>query len=152
MLDDKVSPRKNAYSKMWEYELLEDLELEYEGETIVVPRYFSYDGATIPSLAWQMMYTPFDPIVMTPALVHDWLYATHQLEKEDVDCLFEKLLRENGVPPVKADLMFRGVEFFGAAAWENSDDDLKYLRWLRKKLLDNGVSVAKYRFPEELDS
>ncbi len=152
MLDDKVSPRKNAYSKIWEYELLEDLEFEFGSETIIVPRYYSYDGATIPSLAWQSIYTPFDPIVMTPALVHDWLYANHQLEKVDADSVFRKLLCDNGVPAVKADLMYRGVEFFGAAAWENGDGDLKYLRWLRKKLLDDGASVKKYKFPEELDS
>ena len=152
MLEDKVAPRKNTFSKVWEYELLEDVELEYHGETIVVPRYFSYDGASIPSLAWQAVYTPFDPIVMTPALIHDWLYANHQVEKTDADCVLRKLLRENGVPLVKAELIYRGVEFFGAAAWENSSDDLKYLRWLRKKLVDDGVDVSKYHFPAELDS
>jgi len=152
MLDDKVAPRKNAFSKCWEYELLDDVKLEYGSETIVVPRYFSYDGATIPSLAWNAMYTPFDPIVMTPALIHDWLYANHQLEKFDADCVFRNLLRDNGVPQSKAELMFRGVGFFGEAAWENSSDDIKYLRWLRKKLVDDGVSVAKYRFPPEVDS
>lgn len=50
------------------------------------------------------------------------------------------------------DWLRRGVEFFGRAAWKNTADDLKYLRWLRKKLADDGIDVDKYYFPPELDS
>ena len=150
MLEDKVAPRKNAYSEVWEYELLEDVEIEYEGETIIVPRYFSYDGATIPSLAWHTIYTPFDPIVMTPALIHDWLYANHQVSKNAADHVFRNLLCENGVPPPKAELMYTGVKLFGEPAWRNSPDDIGYLRWLRDKLVNEGIDVGKYRFPPEV--
>jgi hypothetical protein len=125
--------------------------LQYKGETIVVPKYFSYDGATIPSFAWQVVYTPFDPIVMTPALVHDWLYSNHQVDKSAADKLLKKLLTDNGAPTGKIETIYRAVEFFGDAAWKNSSDDLKYLRWLRKKLIDDGIDVSKYHFPSELD-
>jgi len=59
---------------------------------------------TIPSLGWQAVYTPFDPIVMPPALVHDWLYSNHQVSKEDADTILRQLLKGNGVPSLKVDV------------------------------------------------
>ena len=32
MLNDKVAPRKNGFSKCWEYELLDDVKLDYGSE------------------------------------------------------------------------------------------------------------------------
>jgi hypothetical protein len=147
----KLSPRKNEFSRAWEYELLEDFRVEFQGEIIVVPKYFSYDGASIPSIGWQAIYTPFDPIVMVPALVHDWVYSNHQLvDRGLADTLLKRLLKNNGVPQYKVVTIHRAVNFFGGAAWENTPDDLKYLRWLKKKLTDNGVDVEPYRFPDEV--
>ncbi len=147
MLAIKLEPRRNDYSKAWEYELLEDVSYLYKGEVLIVPQFFSYDGATIPSLGWQAVYTPFDPIVMAPALVHDWLYSNHQVSKDDADTILRRLLKGNGVPSFKVDVIYRAVKFFGEAAWENTAEDLKYLRWLKKKLSDAGVNVDKYHFP-----
>lgn len=150
MLDIKLAPRRNEYSKSWEYDVLEDVAYDFQGTTIVVPQFFSYDGASIPSLAWQTIYTPFDPIVMAPALVHDWLYSNQQVDRDDADKVLRKLLKDNGVPSIKVDLIYRAVQFFGGAAWENTSEDLKYLRWLRQKLLNAGVNVDKYHFPSEV--
>lgn len=150
MAEIQLCPMKNDFSKMWEYELIEDFKIDYQGAMIVVPKYFSYDGASIPSFGWQAIYTPFDPIVMLPALVHDWLYTNHQIQRDQADKLFRKLLKDNGVPPPKVETMYRAVQFFGAAAWDNSSDDIKYLRWLKKKLIDNGIDVSPYQFPPEV--
>jgi hypothetical protein len=150
MSDEKVSPRKNDFTKVGEYELLEDFEFDFKGETIIVPKSFCYDGASIPSIGWQMIYSPFDPIVMLPSLVHDWIYSNHQVQKSDADKALKKLLQDNGVPWGKLQVIYRAVEAFGGAAWENSTDDLNYLRWLKSKLVDAGVDVAKYHFPVEV--
>jgi hypothetical protein len=148
----KLFAKINDFSHIWEYELIEDFEFPYdEEELIVVPKYFSYDGASIPSFAWIAIYTPFDPIVMLPALIHDWLYGTHQVEREDADRALLSLLLSNGVPHAKADAIYRAVRYFGGAAWENTEDDLNYFRWLRQRLIDEGIDVAKYHFPPELD-
>ena len=150
MAELTLFPRKNDFSRVWEYELLGDYKIEYQGAAIVVPRYFSYDGASIPSFGWQVIYTPFDPIVMLPALVHDWLYSNHQVDRDRADKLFRKLLKDNGVPSPKVETMYRAVQFFGVAAWENSPDDIRYLRWLKKKLTDDGLDVSPYQFPPEV--
>jgi hypothetical protein len=150
MVAIKLVPSRNEFSQAWEYELLEDIEIEFRGQHIVVPRHFSYDGASVPWVAWQAIYTPFDPIVMGPALAHDWLYANHQLDRELADKLLKVLLRENGVPEYKVAIIFRAVDLFGEAAWENSDYDLGYLRWLYRRLQDEGADVARYRFPPEV--
>lgn len=145
-----LMPTRNEISREWEYELVQDFEIMYRDETITVPKYFSYDGASIPAVAWQATYSPFDPVVMGPALVHDWLYSNHQVSRSDADKLFRKLLESNRVPKPKVRAMYYAVDLAGGAYWENSKDDIKYLVSLYKKLRDEGVDVDKYKFPPEV--
>lgn len=145
-----LMPKRNESSREWEYELVQDFEITYRNETIIVPKYFSYDGATIPTFAWQAIYSPFHPIVMEPALVHDWLYSNHQVSRSDTDKLFRKLLENNRVPEIKVRAMYHAVDLAGEAYWENSKSDIKYLASLYRKLRDEGVDVDKYKFPPEV--
>ena len=46
------------------YELSRDYEIEVMGVDIVVPKFFRYDGASIPAPAWQFTFSPFHPDVM----------------------------------------------------------------------------------------
>jgi predicted nucleic-acid-binding protein len=81
---------------------------------------------------------------------HDWLYTNHQFKKrEDADKVLRTLLKENGVPAAKVEIIYRAVSFFGSAAWDNSADDVKYMKWLRQKLIGAGINVDKYQFPPE---
>ncbi|HEX7939076.1 MAG TPA: DUF1353 domain-containing protein, partial [Gemmatimonadaceae bacterium] len=131
----------------WEYELLEDVAYQAPNRVVLVPRMFSYDGASIPSWAWRVIYTPFDPIVMLPALVHDWIYLSHEVTKPEADLVLRDLLRRNGVPGWRQFLIYWAVRLAGAFAWRNSAQDLAYANWLKGQLYAAGVDVSRYRWP-----
>lgn len=126
------------------YEVAEDFKAVYEGKDIWVPQFFQYDGASIPSLGWQIIGTPFNPHFMEAAVIHDWLYHSHQLEKKDADKLFYKILLENNVDPVKAVLMREAVEKFGDWYWKNDEEDSKYIEKLKNKIIESGREPSKY--------
>lgn len=140
-----LSPR-NVDNK---YELTRDYALDFEGLRVVVPRFFMYDGASIPAPAWQLTYTPFNPDVMLPALIHDWIYYNHQIGQADCDDLFYALLRENGVSQLKASAMWGAVRTAGGFFWDNDDKDEAFLKrlWARVK---SRPQAADYRFPAHI--
>lgn len=134
------------------YELFEEFELSFNGRTLYVPKFFEFDGATIPSAAWQIIGTPFDPQFMTAAVAHDWLYYTHcfsdgPVDREVCDQLLHDVLRQSGVNKTRAWLIYEAVRDFGKSHWDNRDDDRKYLNALRDRLLTAGIDIGKYRFP-----
>jgi len=81
---------------------------------------------------------------MMAAVFHDWLYHTHQLEKEAADELFYELLRASNVGKVKAIVMREAVENFGGWYWENDKDDRAYLKRLSERIRKDGRDPAKY--------
>lgn len=126
------------------YEVAEDIETIAKGTTISVPKFFQYDGASIPAGAWQLIGSPFHPRFMVAAVFHDWLYHTHQLDRDTVDNLFYELLRLNNVGKTKAVLMREAVQNFGGWYWENDKDDRAYLKRLSAKILGDGRDPIKY--------
>ncbi|MEW6689939.1 MAG: DUF1353 domain-containing protein [Pseudomonadota bacterium] len=132
MLLPVVKPDKNKLEDA--YEVAEDVATKQAGATIRVPKFFQFDGASIPPLAWQLIGTPFQPRFMTAAVFHDWLYHTHQLDRDSSDALFYALLVASGVRKTKAALMLGAVQSFGDWYWENDKDDRDYLRRLAERI------------------
>jgi hypothetical protein len=56
--------------------------------TYRIPESIHYDGASVPRVAWVLITTPYAPRVMAAALVHDWFYLTHQVEREAAADIF----------------------------------------------------------------
>lgn len=83
---------------------------------------FMFDGASIPAIAWQVLYTPFHPDVMAAAVVHDKLYRTGERPRRQADKLFKEMLIMNGVDEVIAKLMYRGVRVGGRSAFNNNEE------------------------------
>lgn len=131
------------------YELTWDFEIEVNGVDIVVPKYFRYDGATIPAAAWQITFTPFHPDVMMPSLVHDWLFYNHQVDRETTDDILYKLLLQNGVDNLRANMIWGAVRAAGGFFWDNDEDDKNMLRRLCK-LVKNRDNFDRYQFPQEI--
>jgi len=129
------------------YEVAEDIATKNAGATIRVPKFFQYDGASIPSPAWQAIGTPFQPRFMIAAVFHDWLYHTHQLDKKTTDALFYRLLLAHGVRKTKAVLMLAAVESFGTWYWINDKDDRDYLKRLAARIKADGRDPADYAMP-----
>ena len=81
-------------------------------------KYFRYDGASIPAPAWQLTFSPFHPDVMLPSLIHDWVFYNHQINRDALDEIFYRLLRDNGVNYLKANTMWAAVRATGGIFWE----------------------------------
>jgi hypothetical protein len=135
-------------SKMMQaYEVAKDISTEHENLTLRVPRFFQYDGASIPSIAWQLVGTPFNPRFMLAAVFHDWLYHTHQIERRAADRLFRQLLQDSQVDEGTTDAMCRAVRLAGGGYWKNDADDRDYLERLTLKIENDGRDPADYGLP-----
>lgn len=145
MIFAPLLPKRNEYSGVFEYELYTELALERNGVLILLPKWFSYNGASLPGLFWQAIYSPFDPIVMMAALFHDWLYLSHITTREESDLILLELLRVNDVPETKCRLIYDGVRGFGGLHWNNTEEDIKYMAWLCNRLRANGIDPARYQ-------
>lgn len=137
-----ITPDKNKLEDA--YEVVDDLSIKRKGQIIRVPRFFQFDGASTPPAAWQLIGSPFVPRFMNAAVFHDWLYHTHQIDRETTDELFHDLLVSNGVNEVKASLMCAAVANFGEWYWENDDDDQAYLKRLAARIRKDGRDPADY--------
>lgn len=126
------------------YEVSIDIETIYKNTSVWVPAYFQYDGASIPAATWQLIGSPFNPRFMIAAVFHDWLYHTHQLDRDSTDMLFYELLRASYVGRTKAILMREAVQNFGGWYWDNDKDDRAYLKRLTDKIQQDGRDPAKY--------
>ena len=147
MLVEHVQPKRNSFTGRWEYELLHDVSYNWNGHQILVPRLYSYDGATIPWFAWTFTYTPFDPIVMLPALMHDWLYLSHQVPRDQADAILKQLLTDNGASSVRVGLIYTAVRTFGRFYWNITTEDCSYVTWLKGQLTATGATVGNYIWP-----
>ena len=65
---------------------------------------------------------------MEASVVHDWLYYTHQINREMADDLFYYMLRETTVSWRNSWRMWNLVRWFGGSRWVNTKKHLKYLR------------------------
>jgi hypothetical protein len=137
-----TKPDNNKLSEA--YEVVTDLSRKVGGATIFVPKFFQYDGSSIPSALWPLMGSPFHPSFMLAAVFHDWIYHTHQIPREDADNLVHKMLIEDGVSRAKAWLMYNTIDLVGESYWTNDPDDDGYIKRLTKRIKDDGRDPAKY--------
>ncbi|MDK2124489.1 DUF1353 domain-containing protein [Parachitinimonas caeni] len=125
------------------YLLIADYTITAYGQTITVPRFFHYDGASVPAIAWQATYEPFHPDVMAAALVHDWLYYVHHanqtpIDRDLADNILETLFRQNGVSYVKLQMMMAAVRMAGYLVWDNSAENKAVLKHVFTALKADG--------------
>ena len=142
LLHPVIKPDSNKLEDA--YEVADDIFTVTNSVTIRVPKFFQYDGASIPSLGWQMIGSPFHPRFMMAAVFHDWLYHTHQINRDATDNLFYKLLLECGVQNTKAVTMREAVKNFGGWYWNNDDDDIDYIKRLARRISDDGRNPSDY--------
>lgn len=94
----------------------------FRGRSFVIPKGFDFDGASVPKIFWISIFAPLDPQAVRAACDHDWIYR-HQpagWTRRDADLVFLCFLLEDGVPPRKAFLAYRGVRLFGWIAWRKN--------------------------------
>jgi Protein of unknown function (DUF1353) len=102
------------------YVLTMEYRLTVNGETLVIPRGFLFDGASVPRAAWFFIGDNYEPDFMIAALAHDWLYWSHQWPKEKADKALRDLLKASGVGAIRTAAMYRAVDLAGGPAWRKS--------------------------------
>jgi len=137
MNQPKISPYDNLYL------LLEDYNCTVNGNSITVPEMFTFDGCSIP------MFSLFRPHLITAALVHDWLYVSHQVTRKEADQIFKELLVKNGTNKLIASSMYQGLRIGGSFAWKYSKEDKQKLTELYDNIKDN-EDFCSYCFPNIL--
>lgn len=100
---------------------------------LTIPAMYEFDKASIPSFFWGLPfnYLP-DGLCTVPALEHDFLCDLYyggsdwlrekigpllKVETKFVHAHFYHRLREYGVRPTKAKIMWQGVRKFGPGSW-----------------------------------
>ena len=126
------------------YEVAADVARTVGSVTIRIPKFFQYDGSSLPMPAWPIFGTPFSPRLMGASVFHDWLYHTHQVAKATADSLFHDMLIEDGVDELKAKLMKSAVTDFGEHSWTNDTRDRDYIVRLTARIVDDGRNPADY--------
>lgn len=92
---------------------LSDIELH----SVKVPAGFLTDFASIPQIFWNLV-APSDPEYSAAAIVHDKLYATHEVEKVTADSIFLEAMAVTGTPRWKRNLIWSAVHCFGQPSYE----------------------------------
>ncbi len=129
------------------YELSrEDFLVDFEGHKILVPWLLQSDGASIPQAFWSEIGSPYLPIYIFGALPHDKVYLSHEIPRADADRMLWYILRQCGVPKIKANIIYDAVHEFGASHWDNDENDLGYIKVLTDKIKTSGRNPADYGF------
>jgi len=86
---------------------------------ITVPRYYTWDGASIPRWVWWIIGKPLDPRFALASLVHDWICEHAETRPQRVfgDAIFLWLLRDAGVAPWRHYAMFLAVTAYRRLVW-----------------------------------
>lgn len=84
--------------------------------TITVPTGFVTDYASVPRIpvAWYLAGGE----APKPAVVHDYLYTSHELPRATADAVFREAMAVVGQPAWRRWLMWAGVRLGGAAPFE----------------------------------
>ena len=96
------------------FELISDYIYQIENYVIKVPRGFITDYASIPRI-FRAIVLPYGKH-SGASVVHDYLYSKDcdlDIERKKADKIFLEILKEEGVNPILARLMYITVRVFG---------------------------------------
>lgn len=86
--------------------------------TILVPRGFATDFASVPQSFWAWM--PPTGRYGLPAIVHDWLYWDQTLLRSQADEIFDNALGELDVSRWRRFVLYKAVRWFGSKYWREN--------------------------------
>lgn len=84
--------------------------------TFTVPSGFQTDLASVPRLPVIFLLT--GDSAREAAVVHDYLYSTHQVDRATADAVLREASAVTGVPWWRRQLMWAGVRVGGANHWD----------------------------------
>ena len=108
----KLYPKREGIQR---YELTEDVEFNNGVISLVVPKGFLTDFASVPRFLWAI-FPPIDRWSRA-ALIHDYLYRTGKVSRAEADAIFLAIMKEDGVPWYQRWPMYLAVRTFGYLPW-----------------------------------
>lgn len=91
---------------------------------------FKWDGASIPRALWRLCGHPFTCPREAAALAHDWLYASHAVDRETADKIYRELQKILGINIISRNVEYYTLRIFGGVAWRShnntTEDALTY--------------------------
>lgn len=88
---------------------------------------FDFDGASIPRAFWSIIGSPMFGKHVRAACLHDALYASRLLPREECDDLFLEAMEIDGVGWFTRYAMYNAVRLAGQSAYDE-DDNEPYLK------------------------
>ena len=92
-----------------------------DGQRYIIPGGFEADGGSVPRLLWWWM-PPFGDRAQAAYLLHDYLYNEAEqfpgMTRKIADDLLHEAAIADGMPSLRAYLIWCAVRLFGGRAWE----------------------------------
>jgi len=129
-----VSPLKNGRNWVVRKEFFYDVGFEGSGDTIVVSCGFVTDFTTVPRFLWSIF--PKWEKYGNAAIIHDYLYFSHERTREEADKIFYEGMIVLGVSKLKAQILYNAVRIFGKDKYKNS-------RAYMIEMLDEKIEISK---------
>ncbi len=104
------------YKAEKEWELLSPFVVVAGDKLIRVPPGFTTDFASVPRLP--LAFWLFGNTGHRAAVVHDYLYVSKELPREEADAIFKALLEEEGAGWFRSNMMHLGVRVGGGAYYK----------------------------------
>ena len=107
------------------FELISDYIYQIEERVIRVPKSFVTDYASIPRI-FRAIVLPYGKH-SGASVVHDYLYSKNcelNIERKKADKIFFEILKEEGVNPILARLMYIAVRCFGKTRYKIKKEHL----------------------------
>ena len=98
---------------------------EYPSTSIIrVAAGFITDFASIPRIFWNILHPTGE--YGKAAVIHDWLYRTHECSRKQADEIFYEAMTVLGVAWWKRATMYRAVRWFGKSAYYDIKGKIAY--------------------------
>ena len=96
---------------------------------ITVRKGFIFDGASIPRALWRLCGHPMEVPRVAAALAHDWLYASHAVDRATADAIYREICRMVGISWLRYSVEYGTLRVCGGAAWySHGQDDITFAR------------------------
>jgi len=112
-----ISPLKTVDSSLF-FRIVEPFIYKLDRGVIVVPYDFVTDFASVPRMFWSVI-PPWGQHGKA-AVIHDYLYESHDVDRFKADRIFLEAMIVLGVSYAKRTIMYRAVRMFGAGAYKKA--------------------------------
>lgn len=89
-----------------------------DDDVIVVPKWFVFDGASIPRVFWTIIGHPMQTKVIKAACLHDYLYINKIYSRKRSDVIYFEALLVAGVGMLRAILHYVAVRVWWWYMWD----------------------------------